>query len=127
MHAPQIETERLLLRPFTEADMEALLGILQDEEANTFLPWFPLKSIEEAAAFYRERILPCPYYYAICFKEDHVPVGYIKTDGADSYDFGYALRKEFWHQGIMTEAGRAFLKQLKQDGHPLYHGHARCA
>ena len=118
MHAPQIETERLLLRPFTEADMEALLGILQDEEANTFLPWVPLKSIEEAAAFYRERILPCPYYYAICFKEDHVPVGYIKTDGADSYDFGYALRKEFWHQGIMTEAGRAFLKQLKQDGIP---------
>ena len=36
----------------------------------------------------------------------------------DSYDFGYALRKEFWHRGIVTEAGRAVIEQLKKDGIP---------
>lgn len=118
MHAPQIETERLLLRPFTETDMEALYLLLKDEEVNSFLPWFPLKSVEEAAAFYRERIVPCLYYYAICLKEKGVPIGYVKADGADSYDFGYALRREFWHKGIVTEAGRAVVQQLKRDGVP---------
>ena len=29
---------------------------------------------------------------------------------------GYALRKEFWGQGIATEACKAVLSQLKEDG-----------
>ena len=36
----------------------------------------------------------------------------------DSHDFGYALRKEFWHKGIVTEAGQAVVEQLRQDGVP---------
>ena len=36
----------------------------------------------------------------------------------DSHDFGYALRKEFWHRGIATEAGRALVARLKQDRIP---------
>lgn len=36
----------------------------------------------------------------------------------DSYDFGYGLSKEFWHKGIVSEAGRAVVKQLKADGIP---------
>ena len=33
-------------------------------------------------------------------------------------DFGYGLRKEFWHKGIVTEAGRAVIEQVKKDGLP---------
>ena len=51
MNTPQLETERLILRKFTENDIEALYLILADKEVNTFLPWFPLKTIEEAQAF----------------------------------------------------------------------------
>ena len=36
----------------------------------------------------------------------------------ESHDFGYALRKEFWHQGIVTEAGKALIELVKQDGLP---------
>ena len=36
----------------------------------------------------------------------------------DSHDFGYGLRKEFWHKGIVTEAGRAVVEQLKKDSIP---------
>lgn len=53
MNTPQLETERLILRKFTENDIEALYLILSDEEANTFLPWFPLKNIEEARFFFK--------------------------------------------------------------------------
>ena len=123
MNTPQLQTERLLLRKFTQADMEALYLLLKDEEVNTFLPWFPLKSLEETRAFYEERIAvndqkDRAYFYAICLKEYNDPIGYIKADMDDSYDFGYALRKEFWHRGIVTEAGRAVIEQLKKDGIP---------
>lgn len=85
MNTPQLETERLLLRKFTQADMEALYLLLKDEEVNTFLPWFPLKSLEETRAFYEERIAvndqkDRAYFYAICLKEYNDPIGYIKAD-----------------------------------------------
>ncbi|MCI8363675.1 MAG: GNAT family N-acetyltransferase [Eubacterium sp.] len=123
MNTPRLETERLILRRFTKNDIEALYLILIDEEVNTFLPWFPLKSIEEARVFFETRYAaeyekPQAYAYAICLKEDDYPIGYIKVDMDESHDFGYGLRKEFWHQGIVTEAGKAVVAQVKKDGLP---------
>ena len=40
-NTPVLETERLILRKFTEEDMNALFLILKDEEANQFLPATP--------------------------------------------------------------------------------------
>ena len=40
MNTAVIETERLILRRFTEGDMEAVREIFGDEEVNRFLPWF---------------------------------------------------------------------------------------
>ncbi|CBL35907.1 hypothetical protein CL3_09910 [butyrate-producing bacterium SM4/1] len=45
MNTPTTETERLILRKFTEDDLEALYQIYCDEEVNAFLPWFPLKTM----------------------------------------------------------------------------------
>ena len=121
MNTPQLETERLILRKFTENDIEALYLILADKEVNTFLPWFPLKTIEEAQAFFETRYAanyekPQAYAYAVCLKEDNYPIGYIKVDMDESHDFGYGLRKEFWHRKIVTEAGSAVIAQVRKDG-----------
>lgn len=51
INTPRIETERLRLRPFSRQDIEAIFFIFRDEEVNTYLPWFPLKNIEEAVDF----------------------------------------------------------------------------
>ena len=123
MNTPTLETERLILRKFTEEDVEALFLILKDEEANKFLPWYPLKDREEAKRFYKERYAakyeqPQAYAYAICLKGDNFPIGYMKVDLEEHHDFGYALRKEFWHQGIVTEASKAVVAQVKKDGLP---------
>lgn len=123
MNTPTIETERLILRKFTEDDMEALYQIYSDEEVNKFLPWFPLKSMAEARSFFQERYAakyaePQAYAYAICLKKGNDPIGYIKVDMEEHHDFGYGLRKEFWHQGIVTEAGKAVVAQVKKDGLP---------
>ena len=123
MNTPKLETSRLILRKFTQTDMEALYAIYCDKEVNKFLPWFPLKSMEEAAAFYQERFAenyakPQGYNYAICLKTDDVPIGYVNVGMDDSHDFGYGLRKEFWHRGIVTEAAKAVVAQLEKDGIP---------
>ena len=36
----------------------------------------------------------------------------------EHHDFGYGLRREFWHKGIVTEAGRAVIERVKKDGLP---------
>lgn len=64
MNTPTLETMRLILRKFTESDMDALFLILQDKEVNTFLPWYPLKSIGETKKFYEER-------YASKYSQSH--------------------------------------------------------
>lgn len=123
MNTPQLETERLILRKFTEADLEALYRIYGDTEVNRFLPWFPLKSMAEAASFFEERYAavyaqPQAYAYAVCLRSDNVPVGYVHVGMEESHDFGYGLHRTFWRRGIMTEAGRAVIAQVKKDGLP---------
>lgn len=123
MNTPTLETERLILRKFIENDLQALYKIYSDKEVNRFLPWFPLKSLEDTKLFYERQfadryIQKCSYNYAICLKEDNYPVGYVNVNTNDGYDFGYGLRKEFWHKGIVTEAGIAVVEQLRKDGIP---------
>ena len=123
MNTPMLQTQRLILRKFTKEDMEALFLILQDKEVNTFLPWYPITTLEETQKFYEERYAakykqPQAYAYAICLKSDRYPIGYIKVDMEDHHDFGYALRKEFWRKGIASEAGNALIEQVRKDGLP---------
>ena len=54
--------------------MKAFYQIYSDEEVNTFLPWFPLKSMEEAKRFYENRYETKyreenAYNYAVCLKK----------------------------------------------------------
>lgn len=118
MRAFNLETERLILRKFEPSDIEALYLLLKDKEVNTFLPWFPVKDMAETAAFYQKHFEGREYSLALCLKEDNVPIGYVKADTDDSHDFGYALRREFWHRGIVTEGSIALVRQLKKDGVP---------
>ncbi|OLA78428.1 MAG: GNAT family N-acetyltransferase [Candidatus Melainabacteria bacterium 35_41] len=120
MNTPILETERLILRKFTDNDLEALFKIFSDKEVNKYLPWFPLKSLDEAKAFFEEKYekaysLPKGYKYAICLKHNNTPIGYVNVNTDDNHDFGYGLNKEFWLQGIIREAGKAVIEQVKQD------------
>lgn len=124
MNTPRLETERLVLRRFEPSDLQAFFQFFSDGEVNRFLPWFPVRDLEEAQAFYQQRYAPVyakaqGYAYAICRKEDNVPIGYVNGETEGARDFGYGLRKEFWGQGIVTEASRAVLAQMKEDGVPF--------
>lgn len=121
MNTPELETQRLILRKFTGNDLNALYEIYRDTEVNAFLPWLPLKSMEEAKLFFEERyakeyVRPSGYRYAICLKSDHIPIGYVNVSVDPSHDLGYGLRKEFWHKGIAAEASKAVAEQARKDG-----------
>lgn len=123
MNTPTLHTERLILRKFTEDDLPAFLEIYQDEKANTFLPWFPLTSLDEARARFEERYAatyaqPQGFAWAICLATDNRPIGYVQVGAAEPHDLGYGLRHEFWHQGIVTEAARAAVACAQAAGVP---------
>lgn len=117
-NTPTIQTERLILRRFTEDDAEALYQILSDKEVNTYLPMFPLKELQEAKEYLKSKYLDkykelTGYHYAICLRTDPKPIGYIQISDGDSHDLGYGLRKEYWHKGIVSEAAQALIDEVK--------------
>ena len=122
-NTPTLTTPRLLLRRFTPDDAPAMWELLRDEEVNTFLPWFPVKTLEEARQHLQERYLSQysraqSYHYAVCLRETGQLIGYANVSDTEARDLGYGFRKEFWHQGFATEVARAILEQLRRDGVP---------
>ncbi len=123
-NTPTIETERLILRKLTDtaSDMEAMLAILSDEKTNTFLPWYSARNLEDVREHVRERYFKSyskssAYRYVICLKTDNLPIGYIGLSDGNNHDFGYGLRSDFWHQGLVTEAAKAVVKRIGQAGY----------
>ena len=88
MNTPRLETERLILRKFTEDDLEALYYIHSDEEVNRFLPWFTLRNMEDARAFYEERFMAgfiltaCYEYFMTYWGTDHLSSALFFESGA---------------------------------------------
>jgi len=123
-NTPPLKTQRLLLRKFDVNDIEALSSIYSDEDVNKYLPMFPLKSLDEASAFFKEKYAeiynqPTGYKYAVCLKSNNIPIGYVNLSIGGGYDFGYGLKKEFWHNGITTEACLAVVNLLGKTDIPF--------
>ena len=124
-NTPELETERLILRKFTDNDIDDMILLYGDEEVNKFLPWFPMKTHTEVEKYLHEKIFPfykkdIAYNYAISLKSNNKVIGYVHiNDIGDSNDIGYALRKEFWHSGITSEACAAVIDRLRKEKFPF--------
>ncbi|MEI0607012.1 GNAT family N-acetyltransferase [Brachyspira pulli] len=116
-----LNTQRLIIRKFNIDDTEALFSILSDEEVNKYLPWFPFKSLEDTknhlVNFYLKTNDNNNFYrYAVCLKENNIPIGYIHFENNNNNnDFGYGLKKEYWNKGIITEAAKTVIEELKRN------------
>lgn len=125
LNTPIIETDRLILRKFSDDDLQDMYEIYHDEEVNKFLPWFPFQSIEATKEYlyndiYKEYDQEIAYFYAIEERASHKVIGYIGISRIDeekgSAELGYGFLKDYWGKGIATEASKALLERLKQDG-----------
>ena len=114
------ETERLTLRPWTEADAPALFRWARDPEVGPRAGWEPHASVKESAKIIRE-VLAVPESYAIVVRDrvpKDEPVGAVGLKfGAASdlardareAELGYWLARPLWGHGYMPEAARALL------------------
>lgn len=110
----QIETDRLLLRRFTERDIQASFrNWTSDEKMTEFLRWPAHSSVEVTRKVMSEWFAAYEkvdfYQWAIEVKDrpDGV-IGAISAGEANervgSVQIGYCLGTRWWGQGIMTEA-----------------------
>ena len=124
VNTPQLYTGRLILRKFTADDIDAIYEIYADKAANVFLPWFVLTELSQAEVLFEKKYdifyrKASGYRYAVCLKENNIPIGYVHVGDDGSFDLGYGLRRPFWHNGYATEACGAVLERLRADGVPF--------
>ena len=115
----RIITERLVLRRFSVDDAEAMYqNWASDVEVTKYLTWPPHDSTEVSRAVLEEWVSSYSksnyYQWAIVLKEHGPdPIGSIgavsMNDDIDIVHIGYCLGRDWWHQGIMSEALRAVM------------------
>ena len=114
-----IETERLLLRRFSISDADAMYNNwASDPEVTKFLTWSAHSSVIDSRAALEAWVSSYSqknfYQWAVVLKEHGSdPLGSITAvnmnDDIDMIHIGYCLGKNWWHQGIMSEALKAVM------------------
>lgn len=112
-----LETERLLLRQLTAEDAELMLELLNDPDFIRYVADRGVRTMEEAAEFIRNRMLPSYEkvgfgFYLVEEKASREPIGIcglVKRDGLDDVDIGFSIRRKFWRKGFAHEAAVAVL------------------
>lgn len=118
-----LETERLILRKWTEEDAESLFEYAKDSEIGPAAGWPPHKSVEESRAVIKN-VFDGAECYAICEKENNIAIGAVElklnghtniTKRDDECELGYWLGQPFWGRGYMPEASRELLRHGFED------------
>jgi len=110
----RIETERLLLRPVLEADLDVIVTGISDFAVSGMLARvpYPYRRID-AESFLAATREESGRNIALAITDDGGVVGGLGLTGLRSErEFGYWLAKPAWGKGYATEAGRAFLAFL---------------
>ena len=114
----RIETERLILRPFSREDGEAVYEMLSDPETLRFEPYPPL-SRGEAYAEAAERA-ENPDFLAVCKKDDTL-IGsvFFSPCAFEGAELAYLFDRRYWGNGYAYEACRARITEAfeKTDTH----------
>ena len=109
-----IETDRLLLRTFTEDDAPLLYKLNQDPEVTRYT-MDPMTSLEQAKKVLEQVILPQYILYNHGRWAVHLKAGLEFTGWCglkcrperNEIDLGYRFMKKFWGKGYATEAAFA--------------------
>ena len=118
-----LETARLILRKWTDADAESLFHYAKDPAVGPAAGWQPHQSVEESRNVIRN-LLNGAECYAICEKGSDEAIGSIElrlnghtdmTDRDDECELGYWLGKPFWGRGYMPEAAKEILRHGFED------------
>lgn len=114
---PTLETDRLVLRRIVPEDLDSIFEYASDPEVARFTSWSAHLSIENSRAFLTyvmeqyegSKIAP----WGVEYRRDNKMIG---TCGFMDWivrnaraEIGYALSRQYWNQGLATEALRAVI------------------
>ena len=110
------ETERLILRRYTERDFDDLFEYLSDSEVVKFEPYKAMTA-EETRENLKWRI-ETDEMIAVELKENHKMIGniYFGKRDFDSREIGFVFNRNFWGNGYAKESCRAIIEHAFQDG-----------
>jgi RimJ/RimL family protein N-acetyltransferase len=102
----ELKTERLRLRPWTSADVEALHLVWSDPQT---IWWGAHTALEQTAALFSK--IESQGWWAVEHENDIVGNVFLRTSPRDSQrlELGYHIRSKYWGRGVATEAARALL------------------
>lgn len=121
--APEIQTERLVLRPIRESDIDAISQTLKDEETVYMLAYMPWPFTKEKTVQYLKNIsksMEWSYsmYWAITLPQQDKVLGIIGLTLELEHDkaiMHYWLDRNSWGHGYMTEAARYVIDFVFRD------------
>ena len=113
-----LETTRLILRPFVEADAADLYAYARDPRVGPIAGWTPHESMEESREIIRT-VFAQPGVFAMELKETGRVLGSVGFVGRHPWgerpdcpddEIGYGLSPECWGRGLVPEAVNAVLE-----------------
>ena len=122
----QIETERLMLRPFKESDLSDFYEYASVNGVGEMAGWQHHKSIDKTAEIL-DRFINEDKTFAIVLKENNKVIGSLgvekygledkltEFDGYLGRELGFVLSKAYWGGGIMPEAVIGVINYLFND------------
>ena len=115
---PVVETDRLVLRALKMSDAQDLFSYAQDPLVSRHVLWETHRSLADSRAYLRYAIRQYregqPGSFAITLRRSGRMIGTIGfmwvSKENHSAEVGYSLSRDYWNQGIMTEALRAVIR-----------------
>jgi len=113
-----IETERLIIRPVTADDAEAVFKWASDPEVNKYMIYPLHKDISVTKGWLESIDIDDPNEYEMAFvlKETGEVIGtggLYSKDGSDRWNIGYNLRRDQWGKGLVPEAMQALIDHVR--------------
>ena len=117
----QFESERLLYRPITISDAEALFELDSNPNVHLYLGNNPVTSIDEVLGYINSIQQQYSNYgigrFAVVLKETNEVMGWAglkyitepENNHVNFYDLGYRLQEKHWRKGYALEAAKAWL------------------
>ena len=118
-----LETKRLILRPWVDADAADLYEYAKDPRVGPSAGWPPHTSVENSLQVIRG-VLSEPETYAVVLKETGKPVGSIGIMFSGTghapmaereAEIGYWIGVPYWGHGLIPEAVRELLRYCFED------------
>ena len=132
MHSVTLETDRLILRPLTVDDADAVFVWASDPEVNRYMSYPLHTDVEVTRQWLRsveqdseEQAGLENYTFGFVRKSDGLLIGSggIRRQEDDTWDFGYNLRRDCWGRGYTTEAVKAIIDFARGRGAKVFAAH----